>query len=223
MAKKALLQVLTDAEIDFTDFTLISSSKSKIVFLTAGGDFVTMTGKKFDFEGGTLVDGTATGITVADNDGTIAQKLSKFSIDAGTATGDNWLQVYQSIGIQALAPGVKAIGSKFDDLALFTFIGKDIIDGRKGNDVIGGGGGNDRLTGGAGSDTFNFSTGNDKDVITDFDADGGVGAQDFIDATYPGDLAITQSGKNTVINFGDGDTLTLLGVKASQIDATDFV
>jgi hypothetical protein len=35
--------------------------------------------------------------------------------------------------------------------------------------------------------------------------------------------AISQVGKNTVIDFSSVDTLTLLNVDASQIDATDFM
>jgi hypothetical protein len=79
------------------------------------------------------------------------------------------------------------------------------------------------MVGGAGSDTFVFGSDSGKDVIKDFDADGGAGLQDFIDATFPGAGAVSQSGKNTIIDFGSGDTLILLNVLPSQIDAADFV
>jgi len=63
-----------------------------------------------------------------------------------------------------------------------------------------------------------------KDVITDFDADGGEGHQDFIDADYGDVLSVHKVGKHdTLIDFGDGDTLTLRDIRPGHIDATDFI
>jgi hypothetical protein len=78
------------------------------------------------------------------------------------------------------------------------------------------------MTGGPGSDTFQFTAGNGKDTVTDFDADGGAGNQDFIGASFASATSIDQVGANTVIHFGAGDTLTLLHVDKTHIDATDF-
>ena len=117
---------------------------------------------------------------------------------------------------------MKLIGSDAGD----TLVGNDkgdVLLGGKGDDTLIGGAGRDSMTGGRGSDTFAFGPGSGKDVITDFDAIADGGPQDLIDATYPGDLAIFQVGKNTVINLADGDTLTLIGVKPGQIDETDFI
>jgi len=221
--KKAIFEVLRSDEIDYTDFQLLQATKSKFVIQSTGGDQLVFTGKKFDYDGGFIADGTVTGIEVRNDTGQLIQRGFNFSIDAGTAYGDNWNTVYASLAIQILTNGAKVTGSKGDDRQLIFLGGNDVVDGRGGDDFIDGGAGRDRLTGGLGSDTFGFRDGNGRDVITDFDADGGVGQQDFIDATYPGDLAVIQVGKNTIINFGDGDTLTLLGVKASHIDATDFI
>jgi Ca2+-binding RTX toxin-like protein len=100
--------------------------------------------------------------------------------------------------------------------------GNDISLGRGGVDTLSGGVGNDRMTGGIGEDKFVFEPGFGRDVITDFDANP-LDGQDHIDATFPGADAVTQVGKHTVIDFGDGDRLTLLNVTASDIDATDFI
>ena len=114
--------------------------------------------------------------------------------------------------------------------------GGDVLRGQKGADVLGGGGGNDRikgagggdeltggtgddlLRGGGGGDSFVFRAGDDRDEIADFQRGsdilvlddnlwgGGMSAQDVID-TYGVD-----KGSYTVLNFGGGDVLTVLGI-----------
>lgn len=99
--------------------------------------------------------------------------------------------------------------------------GRDRIYGQGGDDTLHGDAGNDRLTGGPGSDLFVFANGEGKDVVTDFDAIGGEGNQDFIGASFA-EITVRRSGSDTVIDFGGGDTLTLLDVRARDIDASDF-
>ena len=62
-----------------------------------------------------------------------------------------------------------------------------------------------------------------RDVVKDFDAEGGSGFQDFIDGSFADVDSITQSGKNTIVDFGNGDVFTLRNVKADDIDASDFI
>ena len=91
--------------------------------------------------------------------------------------------------------------------------------------------GNDQLTGGGANDFFVFAPGSAADTITDFIA--GPGTDDRIDLrTFAGggiaDLNAvlthaTQVGADTVINFGGGDALTLLGVTRTSLSADDFV
>ncbi|CAN7154238.1 hypothetical protein [Rhizobium sp. LjRoot254] len=50
-----------------------------------------------------------------------------------------------------------------------------------------------------------------------------MGHQDFIHHLVPETTSIHKSGHDMIIDFGDGDTLTLLGVKPGQIDASDFL
>lgn len=89
-----------------------------------------------------------------------------------------------------------------------------------GDDFIAGYTGKDRLTGGGGNDVFIFGGGYGQDVVTDFDADGGKGHQDLIWAL--GDYKIVKDGHNTIIDFDNGETLTLLHVERNHISGDDF-
>lgn len=84
------------------------------------------------------------------------------------------------------------------------------------------------LTGGAGNDAFIFNTGDAHDTIADFDAGASVsdvldlrtwGFGDFSEVT---DLA-TDVGADMTINFGGGNTLTLIGVNKADLVANDFL
>src|SRR6185436_4931083 len=93
------------------------------------------------------------------------------------------------------------------------------------NDILKGDGGGNRLTGQAGADTFVYVTGGGADFVIDFSHAQG----DKIDLTGVGsvhsfaDLTISQQGANSVINFGNGDTLTLNGVTAIGLVEGDFI
>ena len=96
---------------------------------------------------------------------------------------------------------------------------------RSGNDVQAGGTGNDRMFGGGGDDLF---SGDDDFTITDFRA--GAGSVDRIDLRALagvddfGDVlaAARPVSGGVVLDFGD-DEITLLGVRASQLHADDFL
>ncbi|MEM9218748.1 MAG: peptidylprolyl isomerase [Cyanobacteria bacterium P01_F01_bin.150] len=116
--------------------------------------------------------------------------------------------------------------------------GNDILNGGKGNDELLGGGGNDRLKGGSGKDvldggkgrntliggkgkdTFVISTGRGRSLIRDF-KDG----QDKLRASGISfqDLAIAQSGKNTLISLANDELALLRNVDAELITRADFV
>ena len=121
--------------------------------------------------------------------------------------------------------------------------GDDVLDGGAGNDTLNGGAGNDTLdggydddtlTGGAGNDIFIMqpgeNVGDEQDVITDFAAlsAGGPDA-DRIDVSAWGvadfaSLSISDNGAgDAVIDFGNLDTVTLVGVSTSSLAAGDFI
>jgi VCBS repeat-containing protein len=87
----------------------------------------------------------------------------------------------------------------------------------------------DVLIGGAGNDLFVFATGSGADSVADFAAGPGIG--DRIDLTAVAGIHsfadvqahATQSGADTLIDFGNGDSIRLLGVNAGSLVADDFV
>jgi Ca2+-binding RTX toxin-like protein len=103
---------------------------------------------------------------------------------------------------------------------LIGLAGNDTIDGGAGNDYISGGLGNDRLTGGAGKDTFRFEKGSGQDIITDFTK----AQHDVIDlsAYYKAGLKATliDVGADVKISFNTGDSITLMGIHASDLTPT---
>jgi glucose/arabinose dehydrogenase len=105
-------------------------------------------------------------------------------------------------------------------------VGNDVLYGGTGNDVLDGGPGNDTLIGGAGSDRFIYATGDGADVIADFSISDG----DVVDVTGVSGIHLfsqvlaraTQVGDDTVLDFGNGDTLTLAGTALSSLTAANF-
>lgn len=104
--------------------------------------------------------------------------------------------------------------------------GNDILSGGEGADRLNGGTGTDILTGGEGADVFVFTAGDD--TITDFNNIDGDTIE--IDASLVGGNDATQLLTNnativdgdTVITFGNGDTLTIEGV-ATALDLVDDI
>jgi Ca2+-binding RTX toxin-like protein len=104
--------------------------------------------------------------------------------------------------------------------------GNDYLDSGEGVDTLKGGEGNDTLSGGTGDDNFIYSSG--FDTITDFTVGG---AEDRIDlsafssvTSYATVMALTiQSGANTVISLGTGNTITLLNVIRTNLSPADFI
>jgi hypothetical protein len=104
------------------------------------------------------------------------------------------------------------------------------IIGSAGDDTISGGAGDDTISGGAGDDTFGFFVGAGQDTLTDFAA--GQGTEDVLDLsefsalTELADVLALASQVNsdadTLIDLGNGDTITLQGVQMSDLHADDF-
>lgn len=124
-------------------------------------------------------------------------------------------------------------GDSGDDM-LSGNAGDDALNGGSGNDRMLGGTGDDLLTGHSGSDTFVFHAGDGADTITDLGHHGGRSSgrgRDLIeidddvagfDAFADIVAAASQAGRDTVIDFGGGDMLTLRGVQLANLTADDF-
>jgi serralysin len=101
------------------------------------------------------------------------------------------------------------------------FAGDDILVGDRGNDELVGGGGSDTMQGDAGRDTFTLQAGAGVDQILDFGD-----RQDKLKLSYGlgfADLIITQQENNTLIRVGKDELAVLIGIRADQITAADFI
>ena len=145
--------------------------------------------------------------------------------NTGIAAGDTYVSIE------------RLYGSRFSDNlrgdaaanVLWGQNGNDRLYGRDGNDNLYGGNGNDQLYGGAGGDTFVFQNGFGQDTIADFNIsqsgerislDAVSGITSFTDLT---NNHLSQSGSNTIIDDGQGNTITLLGINMGDLAANDFL
>ncbi|WP_146344490.1 fasciclin domain-containing protein [Phaeobacter marinintestinus] len=104
--------------------------------------------------------------------------------------------------------------------------GNDQLYDNTGDDIVEGGTGNDLIVSGGGNDVFVFNSGDGNDRVVGFrdghdmiDLSGYAGIDSFADIA--GD--ITSSGLRTMIDLDDGDSIMLLGINGSQLDASDFI
>lgn len=206
-----------------TPLFIETATRSKTVCTdVTSGDHVIFEGRNFRYEDGRINSGTINKMIIADDDGTPLQSFSGLKLNAGIVSGSSMYDFATEVIGRAFLGNLKMIGSSLGD-AIVANKGNDRLFGRGGDDTLAGGAGRDQLTGGAGLDTFIFATGQERDTIRDFDADGGPGLQDHIDGTYPGGANVTQSGKDTIVDFGSGDVFVLKNVLATQIDGNDFI
>ncbi|HEX5498688.1 MAG TPA: calcium-binding protein, partial [Thermomicrobiales bacterium] len=146
----------------------------------------------------------------------VTASLAAPGINTGDAAGDTY------VSIENLQ------GTGFAD-HLVGDAGANTLIGLGGNDVLDGLGGNDTLVGDAGSDTFVYAPGDGADRIVDFTAAGA--GHDRVDLTgftkirsLDDVLAdASQVSADTVLNFGNGDTLTLQGVTKTSLAEDDFL
>jgi serralysin len=94
--------------------------------------------------------------------------------------------------------------------------GNDNIFGDNGNNFISGDLGNDTITGGPGANTFYVSSSSTgQDIITDFSYAQG----DRVELAAGVSYTASQSGSDTIIDFGGGNHITLEGVSMSSLGA----
>lgn len=108
---------------------------------------------------------------------------------------------------------------------LFGGSGDDGLNGGNGRDYLHGGSGVDILTGGAGRDTFAFDLSDGDDVITDFNSrhdtielGAALGVSSFLELQQIG----SESGNDLVLEFANGDSLTLENTSWADVSANDF-
>lgn len=142
---------------------------------------------------------------------------------------DDWMTGNQGNDILRGESGNDFVSGGMGDDWLYGDDGADVLYGDPGNDRLWGSRGNDTLSGGAGADVFIFATGDGADTIQDFDV---FASGDLIDlravATIAGwdDLIgahMLQSGADTLIDAGNGDSIRLIGVTFTDLAASDFL
>lgn len=214
---------LLEHDRDIDDGSLTTATGKKAVFTdSSSGDMMIFEGNGLDYEGDALSAGTLRKFSIVDASGEKFVSVEGFSFDGRFLKGATVMDQASAFAELIVEEDLRFIGANSSD-TMSGYNGNDLMLGRRGDDMINGWFGKDMLVGGAGNDVFVFAKGYGNDTIRDFDADGGDGFQDQIDAEFGEIRMVTQSGKNTVINFGDGDVLTLLNIKPSQIDESDFV
>lgn len=119
-------------------------------------------------------------------------------------------------------------GETGDDV-LYGGDNRDTLKGSGGSDTLRGDGGNDLLFGGSGQDIFDFNEGWGDDTISDFDpslSGEKIDLSDVTDFINFQDLEnnhMTEVSGNTVIMDNTGNTITLLNVSISDLQAGDFL
>jgi Ca2+-binding RTX toxin-like protein len=185
---------------------------------------ITFQGRGFTYKNGELVSGTITKVTYEDGDG------NDFAIYKGLSANIAKLDPSDPLAFQnLLLSGDDVVSGSREPDFLYGGPGNDIINGLNGDDVIAGGTGDDTLAGNLGADIFIFqsilgSIGND--IVKDFQPGLVVAAgvvQDLLVVDEMPDLAkVKQVGTDTVIDLGDGSSVTLLNVLATDITSDDF-
>lgn len=114
------------------------------------------------------------------------------------------------------------IGNNADNL-LYGGRGNDTINGGAGKDIIIGAQGNDTLSGGTDIDRFVIQQdAGSSDRITDFTLQEQIQLVGFSQFKSFADLSFLQNGADTLLNLGNGQTLTLSNVSFNSLSAGNF-
>lgn len=81
---------------------------------------------------------------------------------------------------------------------------------KDGNDTINAKGGNDYIDGATGNNTYLFKAGDGKDIIS-YDNRGAGFDTIVLDTIQSNDIVLTKNQNNLIINYGNGDSITLVG------------
>ena len=178
----------------------------------AGNDFFFSGGGDDSFQGGADFDTVS---YLASSSGIVTNMQTGGT--GGDAAGDDYSLIE------------RMLGSNFAD-TIRGSDGDETLLANGGDDLIGGGLGNDRLFGGAGDDAFIYDTTQDgADQIFNFRA--GTLGNELIhiqggdtnfDTFAEVMAAASQVGNNVVFDFGGGNTMTLINLLITRLEAADF-
>ena len=206
------------------DFLAGDKSQGNALYGMGGDDFV-IGGDKDDLlhghDGDDFLVGSGGGDVIVGGSGD-DRIVGDDSITGNTGDKDGRDTIYGGWGDDAI------VGGGGDDI-IVGGLGDDVIYGGTGNDRMWGGGEGDRpdLTfGETDFDTFVFRPGHGNDRIGDFNPnEDRIDLSHFNSVTGLADLSIEQKGGHAVISVAShsGDSITLTGVNADDLDAGDFI
>jgi Ca2+-binding RTX toxin-like protein len=148
--------------------------------------------------------------------------LGADTIDGGAGGGD-WLLGGQGDDMIFAHAGDSIINGNLGDDSIVGGAGHDSLRGGQGNDVIWAGSGGDWITGdrgadtivaGQGADTIYVFQGSGGDRVFSFDA-----AHDHIQMAAGMTYSLSQVGADVLVDFGQGDSVTLADVQMSALPA----
>jgi Ca2+-binding RTX toxin-like protein len=158
-------------------------------------------------------------------DGGAGSDTADFSYSSADWTIDLAAGTATVSGAETLSSIENVVGAYGDD-RIDGDAGNNSLDGGYGDDQLDGGTGDDVLTGGAGADTFVFGTGYGHDVIADLSGTDGdlvdvsaTGLSDFASVL----AATSQQADDSVLDLGNGDKVTLVGVDTSTLSDPMFL
>jgi Ca2+-binding RTX toxin-like protein len=195
------------ARADFTK-TVNGTSKSETVAGTAGNDKMVGNGGNDVLQGGKGDD-----LYIVDLGDRVVEEA-----------GGGIDEIFLWAKAHTMESHVENLTIKFANGATVTGNGlANIITGGAGADVIDGGAGDDLLTGGGGADTFVVKAGQGSDTITDFTNQDRVQLDGtrFAKASEAV-AALRQVGADTLLDLGNGQTLTFKGVKTAALTEKQF-
>lgn len=202
------------------EFTVESSTE--VTFVASNEFSMVLKGTGFDSDETSLTAGKITSVTFFNADGQKLSMVTDISIKA-TSFFDELSETDTTSAFLKLAfkGKDKMTASDLGDM-LFAGKGDDVLKGGDGFDFFFAGKGRDKITTGADGDVIMYAAGDGKDVITDFDITGDD--RDAIDVEFEmsQSVDVRKSGKHdTLLDFGDGDTILLVGVKAKNFEPSE--
>jgi Ca2+-binding RTX toxin-like protein len=184
-------------------------------------------GHDLAYKNGFLVKGTITRVEFLDGDDLPYLTMTKLNIKADGNL--DLANINPTTQFEFFTAGSDMVTGSTESDTLVAFGGTNTIKGLDGDDTLVSSG-RDTLTGGLGSDIFAFAPqyviANNRSVrVTDFDAVGGGADQDYVyfDQAEIGTPRIYADHRNTVLDFGQNYTVTLVGVDRGDFSvAEDF-
>lgn len=221
MAKKSIIEMTPEFfsfGVDDIAPIIVSATKTALHMVDFETEMeYTIAGKGLKVINGLVVGGAVEAVEITGFDGETVMAASRLGINTHILSGDSIREQAGSL-LEVMFLGDNDIRGTDGNDPLDGGAGDDILRGRGGHDSLLGGLGMDVLIGGKGDDDFFNTTGMGRDVIRDFDLGIADTDRDFVDVTG---ADLRKSGRDTIIDYGDGDMFVLKNIRLS--DFQDFL